>query len=163
MSTVHAEASALIPAPADAIYRILADYRHAHPAILPKPYFEEIVVEEGGQGAGTVFRLRMNVLGNRREFHEVVTEPVPGRVLVETDHATGQSSTFTLEPLGDGQQTRVTIATDFPARTGLAGLLERWLNPPVTRHIFRQELALLAQYVEAHKVWESESHRQRRD
>jgi hypothetical protein len=107
------------------------------------------VVEEGGQGAGTVFRLRMNVLGTKRDFHEVVTEPVPGRVLVETDQATGQSSTFTLEPFGDGQQTRVTIATDFPARPGLAGLLERWLNPPITRRIFQQELELLAQYVQA--------------
>jgi len=149
MPTVHAESSAIIPAPADHIYRILADYRHAHPQILPKPYFEEIVVEEGGQGAGTVFRLGMNVLGTKRDFHEVVTEPVPGRVLVETDQATGQSSTFTLEPFGDGQQTRVTIATDFPARPGLAGLLERWLNPPITRRIFQQELELLTQYVQA--------------
>jgi hypothetical protein len=158
MTTVHAQASAIVPAPAADIYHILADYRHAHPAILPKPYFEELVVEEGGHGAGTIFRLRMNVLGSKRLFHEVVTEPVPGRVLVETDHATGQTSTFTLEPLGDGRQTRVTISTDFPARPGLAGLLERWLNPPITRHIFRQELELLAQYVEARQIWEGEGH-----
>jgi hypothetical protein len=157
MTNIHAEASAIIPASAEAIYRVLADYRHAHPHILPKPYFEEIVVEEGGQGAGTLFRLRMNVFGNRRDFREVVTEPVPGRVLVETDHATGQSSTFTLEPLADGRQTRVTIATDFPARPGLAGLLERWLNPPITRRIFREELNLLAQYLETRQVWEDEA------
>jgi hypothetical protein len=160
MNTVHAEASAMIEASALNIYRILSDYRHAHPAILPKPYFERLEVEVGGQGAGTVFWLWMNVLGQHRVFHETVTEPVPGRVLVETDFDTGQSSTFTLEPLDENGPTRVTIATDFEPRAGPVGTLERITNPPISRHIFRKELALLAEYVEAQKVWDREAQAQ---
>jgi hypothetical protein len=154
MTTVHVDASANIEASATELYHILADYAHAHPAILPKPYFERLEVKRGGQGAGTEFMLQMNVLGTRRMFHEVVTEPVPGRVLIETDSASGQRSTFTLEPLAPAGPTRVTIATDFPARPGLFGFFERWLNPVITRHIFLQELRLLAEYMAAKKVWD---------
>jgi hypothetical protein len=146
MSNIHAEASAVIEAPSAQIYAILADYHQAHPAILPKPYFAEIHVEEGGRGAGTIFRLRMNVLGREQLFREVVTEPEPGRLLVETDLYTGQASSFRLEPLDGGQRTRVTIATDFKASPGLAGVMERLLNPPITRRIFQQELRNLAEY-----------------
>lgn len=154
MTPVHAEASAIIEASATELYHTLADYCHAHPAILPRPYFERLEVKHGGQGAGTEFVLQMNVLGTRRVFHEIVTEPVPGRVLIETDPASGQSSTFTLEPLDPDGPTRVTIATDYPAHAGFFGFLERWLNPAITRHIFRQELRLLTEYMAAKKVWE---------
>lgn len=157
MNRVHAEASAMIEGSAPDIFRILSDYRHAHPAILPKPYFERLEVEAGGQGAGTVFWLWMNVFGQRRVFHETVTEPVPGRVLVETDFDSGQRSTFTVEPLGETGPTRVTITTDFALRPGPIGMLERLINPPISRHIFRQELRLIAQYVEAKKVWDQEA------
>jgi hypothetical protein len=157
MSTVPAAATAVIPAPAEQIYAVLADYRHAHPAILPKPYFADLRVEAGGQGAGTIFRLRMNVLGTVSDFHEVVSEPEPGRQLVETDFNTGQSSSFTLEPLAGGQATRVTIATEFPARPGLAGLMARLVNPLITRHIFKQELANLGAYVQGQQIWQVEA------
>jgi hypothetical protein len=158
MPAVQAEASAVIEASAPEIYRILVDYRHAHPAILPKPYFERLEVTQGGHGAGTEFVLHMNVFGTKRVFRQIVSEPVPGRVLVENDIAVGQSSTFTLEPLGETGPTRVTIATEFQARPGLVGFLERRLNPAITRHIFRKELRLLAQYIAAKKVWDQEVH-----
>lgn len=54
MSQIHAQATAVIDAPPEVVYAILADYRADHPAILPKQYFAECAVEEGGQGAGTV-------------------------------------------------------------------------------------------------------------
>ena len=153
MTTIHAEASAVIAASPEQIYAILADYRHAHPAILPRPYFAELTVEEGGQGAGTLFNLRMNVLGTQHRFREVVSEPEPGRVLVETDLYTGQTSTFTIDPREGGQAARVTIAADFVPSPGVAGVLERLVNPIVTRRIFRQELRNLADYVEGQTAW----------
>jgi len=149
MSTVRAAATAVIPATPAEVYAILTDYRHAHPSILPKPYFADLKVVSGGQGAGTVLQLRMNVLGNVRDFYETVTEPEPGRRLVETDIYTGQTSTFIVEPTADGQQSRVTIATEFAGRPGFAGLVERLLTPPITRHIFRKELANLAEFARA--------------
>lgn len=36
-----------IAAPADRVYRIIADYRHHHPHILP-PGITDLVVEDGG-------------------------------------------------------------------------------------------------------------------
>jgi len=54
MRRAHAEASALIDAPAAEIYAVLTDYGNAHPHILPKPYFTKLAVEQGGIGAGTI-------------------------------------------------------------------------------------------------------------
>ncbi|MCI0395068.1 MAG: SRPBCC family protein [Chloroflexi bacterium] len=147
MSQIHVEASAVINARPEKIYGILSDYRVGHPAILPKPYFTELTVEEGGQGAGTVMRVRMKVMGVEVAYHLVVSEPEPGRVLVETDEAAGVVTTFTVEPLNGGQQSRVTIATDMRASPGLRGFMEKLMNPPVTRRIYRQELENLAEYV----------------
>lgn len=118
------------------------------PAILPQPYFTELIVEQGGQGAGTMLRTSMNVFGQEFHYHQLVTEPEPGRVLVETDVDTGQWSSFTLEPLNAGSQTRVTINSAFPASPGFKGLMERLFNPIITRRIFAQELSNLNEYVQ---------------
>ena len=40
------------------------------------------------------------------------------------------------------------------------GLLERLLNPAVSRRIFQKELGLLARYVEAKHVWDHEAQAQ---
>jgi hypothetical protein len=133
---------------ADVVYAILSDYRVGHPAVLPKPYFSEITVEQGGVGAGTVIRFQMTVMGQTFHYHQTISEPEPGQVLVETDMDTGQTSRFTLDPIGDGTRTRVTIAADFPASPGFKGLMERFFTPPVTRRIFRQELRNIAEYVQ---------------
>ncbi len=146
MSKIHVEVSDIIDSPPEAVYGVLADYRVGHPAILPKPYFAELMVEEGGQGAGTVFRLKMNVMGREFNYRPVVTEPQPGRVLVETDANASVVTTFTVEPTGSGQS-RVTIATDSPASPGFAGLMERLLTPLITGRIYRQELRNLAAHV----------------
>jgi hypothetical protein len=136
--------SALIPAPASKVYSILADYRVGHPSILPRPYFDSLVVEEGGVGAGTAICFEMRVFGRRQTFHSVVTEPEPGRVLVETDLNTGAVTTFTVEPRDDGRNSQVTIATETGARAGILGGLEGWLTTRTLRPIYEKELAQLA-------------------
>ena len=147
MSMIHTEYSAVIDAAPEAIYEVLSDYHVGHKAILPKPYFADMAIREGGRGAGTVIDVHMDVYGVKRSFHMVVTEPEPGRVLAETVAETGEGSTFSLEPLADGRQTRVTIANNVKASPGLAGFMEQLVNPPITRRIFKQELANLAAYV----------------
>ena len=148
MPRVHAEARAIVDAAPDQVYAVLADYRHEHPHILPKPYFSDIEVEQGGQGAGTVFRVKTRVLGVERAYHMVVTEPVPGRTLVETDLDTGLATTFTISPTPDRMQSRVQIATDWEASRGLAGLVERLTTPPILRLIYTKELRQLATYLQ---------------
>jgi hypothetical protein len=149
MRQIHVEASAIINARPEEVYAILANYHEGHhPAILPQPYFTELAIERGGQGAGTVIRVRMKVLGVERTYHLEVSEPEPGRVLVEADEAAGVITTFTVDPLNDGQQSRVTIASDTTPASGFMGFVERLVNPPITRHIYRKELEQLDEWVQ---------------
>ena len=143
MATHRFSASALIHAPAQDLYAIIADYHHGHPQILPKPPFVSLAVEEGGIGAGTVIRVHMRVLGRLQMFRSVITEPEPGRVLVETND-NGYVTTFTVEPRADGQHAYVTIATEIPGRAGVLGALERWFVTRLLRPVYVKELAQLA-------------------
>ena len=148
MNVLHAEYSDVIFARPEAIYAVLSDYEQGHPAILPRQYFTELAVEQGGQGAGTIIRGALNVWGTAYRFRQLVSEPEPGHILVETDLDNGQVTTFIVEALDNGQRTRVTIASDFPVSPGLIGLSERWIKPTVTRHIYAAQLVQLAAYVE---------------
>ena len=137
-------AAALIPAPPQQVYRIIADYRDGHPHILPKPHFVSLMVEQGGVGAGTVIQFQMRLMGRLQTFRAAITEPAPGRVLVETDIQTGATTTFTVEPRDDGQHAAVTITTTTSVREDLLGRLEAWLTTRLLRPIYVQELAQLA-------------------
>lgn len=147
MKPIHVEVSHVIEARPERVYAILADYRVGHPAILPQPYFTELVVEEGGQGAGTIVRVGMEVMGKAFAYRQTISEPEPGRVLKEADAAAGVITTFTVDPLDGGGRSRVTIATAAATSPGLTGWLARVFNPPLMRRIYRQELQQLAEYV----------------
>jgi hypothetical protein len=151
MATAHITASALIQAPARDVYAVIADYRELHPRILPKPPFVSLEVDEGGIGAGTTMRVYMRVLGQTQMFRSVVSEPEPGRVLVETND-NGYITTFTVEPRDGGQQAYVTIETDMSARTGIAGAMERWFVSRLMRPAYFKELDNLAEVAKAHST-----------
>lgn len=135
--------SAEIGAPADRLYEIIADYRHGHPKILP-PAFTGLTVEAGGVGAGTRIRVGMRVFGRVMTFPAEVSEPHPGRVLVERNFGERPSvTTFTVDRL-DGGRSRVTISTELPARGGLAGRLERFFTRRFLEPLYAAELVKLA-------------------
>jgi Polyketide cyclase / dehydrase and lipid transport len=144
MALHRISASALIPSPAAQVYGIIADYRNSHFYILPKPPFVSLDVEEGGVGAGTVINFQMNVMGKVQKFHALITEPVPGSVLVETVSDTGTVTTFTVEPRGDGQQAYVTIATELKVRDGIAEKIEGFFTTRVLQPTYDKELQQLA-------------------
>lgn len=152
MNWIHAETSRVIDARPEELYAVVSDYHVGHPAIVPKAYFTELTVEEGGVGAGTIVRVRGQVFGQEFRLRQLVTEPEPGRLLVETDTETGQESSFRFEPLNGGKQTRVTIAAKFPPSPGFKGFMERLLNPPISRRMFQQELANLEDYVRSQQA-----------
>jgi len=136
--------SAIIPARRERVYSILANYNDGHPRILPKQ-FNSLVVEQGGVGAGTVIRFRMNVLGKTQNFHGEISEPEPGRILVEKYlEPQGIVTTFTIDPGTAPADCRVTISTTAPVPKGFRGVIEKALSPLLLRPIFRQELANLA-------------------
>jgi hypothetical protein len=137
-------ASAIIPARRERVYSLLANYRDGHPRILPKQ-FSGLVVEEGGIGSGTMIRFQMSVLGKRRTFRAAITEPEPGRVLVESylDPA-GTITTFTVDRGTAPADSKVTISTELPARSGILGSMEKMFATLLLQPIYRKELENLA-------------------
>ena len=148
MGTVHTELSAVIDAPPTEVYGIFADYRKSHPKILPKPYFGDLKVEKGGKGAGTVFHTTITVMGMTTNYHMVVTEPEPGRVLTETDTKLGTTTSFIVDPLESGKKSRVTITTGWTPKSGIMGWIEKLSVPGVMRKIYGAELKLVQEYVQ---------------
>ena len=144
MTRARVAASSIIDARPEIVYAIIADYRNGHPRILPHEYFKKLEVEEGGVGAGTRTRFEMRVLGTTKSFHHVVSEPQPGRVLVESDVDGNSATTFTVVPHGGG--TEITIETEFQTRGGILGALERFLTAMMMRRIYAKELNNLSAY-----------------
>jgi hypothetical protein len=136
------EAAMRIDAPPERIYSLIADYRSGHTRILPPKYFKGLQVEEGGVGDGTVIRFAIRILGRTLIGRAMVTEPQPGRELVETDVVTGIPTTFRLAPEAGRTGTRVTISTDLGSAKGLKRL-EAFIAKPFLRRIYVEELSLL--------------------
>jgi len=137
-------AAATIPARRERVYSLIANYKDGHPRILPKQ-FSGLVVEQGGVGAGTVIRFQMSVFGRKQTFRAAITEPDPGRVLVETDLDTnGAVTTFTVDPGDAPADSRVTISTELPVRSGFLGRIERQMSSFLLRPLYVKELQNLA-------------------
>jgi Polyketide cyclase / dehydrase and lipid transport len=137
-------ASAVIPARRERVYSLIANYRDGHPRILPKQ-FSNLVVEQGGVGAGTLIRFQMSLLGRKQNFRAAVTEPEPGRVLIETYlDANGTITIFTVDPGTAPADSRVTISTELPVHSGFVGFLERKFSTFLLRPIYLRELENLA-------------------
>jgi hypothetical protein len=132
-----------IPSPAPLVYRILADYRSSHPLILPPQHFFDYNVEQGGYGAGTVIRFRMRLAGMTRHARAKVSEPQPGRLLLETYPDTGIETSFEVVQGENGSV--VTIRTDWNS-TGLKGCFERLVAPRLLRRVYVEELQRLADF-----------------
>lgn len=140
---IAASAERRVCAPADRVYGYIRDFNDHHPYFLP-PEFSNLVVEEGGIGAGTVHRFTLKLAGKARTTRVRVDEPVPGRVLTETEPTTGTVTTFTVEPNGE-RECRVRICTQYEAR-GMRGLVERFAAPKMLEQLYEAELALLERY-----------------
>jgi hypothetical protein len=151
-ATVHTEVSAVIDAPPAEVYALFADYHHAHPQVLPKPYFGDLIVEEGGMGAGTIFRTTITVMGQSTHYHMEVSEPEPGRVLVESDQKLGVVTSFIIDPLEGGTKSRVTIATDWTPKAGVMGWIEKLTIPGVMRKLYTSELENVQAYVKENRA-----------
>jgi polyketide cyclase/dehydrase/lipid transport protein len=137
-------ASAIIPARRERVYSLLANYQDGHSRILPRQ-FSNLIIERGGVGAGTVIRFRMSLLGIRQNFHAEVSEPEPGRVLVEK-YLDGNDTvtTFIVDPGTAPADSRVTISTELPVRSGFLGAIERTVSTILLRSLYTKELQNLA-------------------
>jgi hypothetical protein len=146
MRVFQFSAERLIDAPAAVVYHCLADYREHHRAggFLP-PVFTDLQVLKGGVGAGTVIQFTTSLAGRTVTRTQEVSEPEPGRVLVE--RGAGEGSTFTVEPRGE--QALVRIESDVRAG-GLEGLVMAWFGRRLLLPILEDELERLERYAQAH-------------
>ena len=149
MSGPRVAESKVVDAPPSAVYALLSDYQVGHPQILPKPAFQSLAVEQGGQGAGTVARVTMRVMGREQTLRLTVTEPQPGRVLQEEDAVAGVTTWFTVTPVDGGAHSRLEIATEWRAKPGISGWIEGKTVPFFAHRLYRQELDLIAAHFAA--------------
>ena len=136
-------ASSDIPAPPKRVYSIIADYNLEHPSILPDQFLG-LVVEAGGVGTGTIIRYDMKAFGRTQTFRAAVSEPEPGRVLVETDLSGAPVTTFIVDPGPTDGTSYVTFRTELEIRGGLLGKLEAYLSTRYLYPTYVRELELLA-------------------
>jgi hypothetical protein len=154
MKQIYVMANAVMNAHPEEVYAAIADYRHGHPHIIPKEIFSDLQVETGGYGAGTIMTFGVKVMGGVKTFRQRVSEPQPGRVLVEQDIDTPQNTTttFTVIPVENGQKAHVEIATTMHPSAGLAGMVERVVVPMLYRRVYRKELKLLEAFAQRGSV-----------
>jgi hypothetical protein len=143
MTRIVVSAEGSVDAPAETVYRYIADMREHHPRFLP-PAFSDFQVETGGVGAGTITHFKVTAGGRTREFRTKVEEPEPGRVLTESDTGSSSVTTFTVSPQGDASLVR--ISSTWDGAGGIGGLFERMFAPRVMRGIYADELKRLDAY-----------------
>ena len=143
MAELFVSAERLMSAPAENVYRCLADFRTHHPNFLP-PAFSDFRVEQGGVGAETVLSFKFKAGGRTRTYIMRVDEPEPGRVMTESDTQSSLVTTFQVVPEGVG--CRVRIETRWQGAGGLGGFFERMFAPRVLRRVYAEELKRLEQY-----------------
>jgi hypothetical protein len=140
MAQIRISEGRQIPAPAPAVYDIIADYRTGHPRILPAKFFGALEVLEGGRGAGTKIRFEMKAFGRLNVATGDISEPRPGKELRET-LTSGIVTTFLVEPRGP-TETMVTITTEYD-KPGILGWFEKMLATSYLRRVYVAELAQL--------------------
>jgi uncharacterized protein YndB with AHSA1/START domain len=142
MAKVEASAQRTIDAPADVVYGYLADM-HQHPKFLP-PAFSDFQVVEGGTGAGTVTTFSVTAGGRTRSYRMNVSEPTPGRTLVESDAGSSLVTTFSVEP--QGAKSLVSIHTSWSGAGGIGGFFEKTFAPGAMKKLYLDELDRLNAY-----------------
>ncbi|MBO0783061.1 MAG: SRPBCC family protein [Ktedonobacteraceae bacterium] len=142
MSHISVTSERVIAVRPDHIYRVLVDYKHKRPKMLP-PDFVDYAVEKGGKGPGTEVRYRLQAGGRERSYHMHVEEPVKGRVITERDCKSSLVTTWRLAPLDGGEQTRVSVTSEWEGGQGVQGFFERTFAPFGLSRIYQSMLTML--------------------
>jgi uncharacterized protein YndB with AHSA1/START domain len=133
-----------LAAPPELLYLCLANYREHHrPGGFLPPSFTDFEVTHGGIGDGTQASWTVTAGGRPRHIEATITEPEPGRVLLET--ADGLQTTFTVDPAPGGATVRFETVIDDP---GVQGVLTRLFAERLLRPIYEDELTSLEAYAQ---------------
>lgn len=141
MGKITVTAERTVPAPAEQVRGLVADYREGRPRILTEHYRDYTVVD-GGTGAGTRVQWTLQATSKRaRAVAAQVSEPEPG-TLVETDANSSMVTTWTVRDAGDGALVR--IETTWDGAGGIGGFFERIFAPQGLSRIYAGVLDRLA-------------------
>jgi len=144
-SVFRVAASRVIGASAAVAYGLIADYQGGHQRILPPKFFGNLRATKGGYGEGTEIAFEMYPFGMKRAAQQArarVSEPEPGRVLVETDLDRGFVTTFTVDAMGEAKS-RVEFVTTVPRKPGVRGAIEKLMTTLFLRSVYEEELEQL--------------------
>jgi hypothetical protein len=145
MAKVTATARRTVQAAPEAVTTFLSDYREARPKIVPDA-FHDYRVEEGGQGAGTVFAYTLHAGRRERAYRMRVEEEIHG--LRESDLDSSLVTTWTIAPGASDAQSTVRLSTSWDGASGIGGFFERAFAPTALKRIYDDTLARLAAVVE---------------
>lgn len=143
MAEIRVTSERSIAAPAEQVYRYIADYKEHHHRFLP-PAFSDFRVESGGVGAGTVVSFKITTARRSRGYRVQVAEPEPGRVMTESDTSSSLVTTWTVTP--DGDRCRVGLVTTWQGAGGVGGFFERLFAPRALAKLYADELERLDRY-----------------
>ncbi len=142
MAKVTAAAERTVGAPAEKVRALVADYTETRPKILTEQYLD-YQVEEGGTGAGTKARWKLQATAKRvRDVAATVTEPAPGTI-VETDANSSMVTTWTVR--ADGDRSVVRIETTWNGAGGIGGFFEKTFAPAGLKRIYDGVLGKLSE------------------
>lgn len=139
MAEVHVSAERELPVPPERALAFLRDYRTRRPRILTDE-FSDYRVEQGGEGAGTVYSYHFHA-GRRERDYRMRVEQV-GEALRESDELSTFVSTWTVRPAGQARS-RVVVESSWSGASGLAGFFERTFAPLGLKRIYGRMLERL--------------------
>lgn len=139
MAQVTASASQTVSASPQRVLDFLRDYHQSRPSILPDSY-SRYRVEEGGEGAGTVFSYHFKSGPTERDFRLRADES-DGR-LIERDELSSFSTTWTVAEAATGST--VTVESSWVGGGGIGGFFERLFAPMGLRRVYGEMLQRLA-------------------
>ena len=139
MAPISASATRTVSAPPERVLAFLRDYSQSRASILPDNY-SRYRVEEGGEGAGTVFTYHFRSGPTERDFR-VRAEESDGS-LVERDELSSFVTTWTVMDTATGST--VTLESSWVGGGGIGGFFERLFAPLGMRKIYGEVLDRLA-------------------
>jgi len=145
MGQVSAASTILINAEPAATLAAVADYQTVRPKIL-SPQYSEYEVLQGGQGAGTVAKWKLQATKSRVRDVQVNVDVV-GHTVIEKDANSSMVTNWTVAPAGPGSS--VTVKTSWNGAGGVGGFFEKTCAPLGLKKIQAEVLANLKKELES--------------
>lgn len=144
MGQVSATSTILVNAEPAAALAAVADYQQVRPKIL-SPQYGDYQVLQGGQGAGTVAKWKLQATKSRVRDVQVNVD-VAGHSVIEKDANSSMIINWTVAPAGPGSS--VTVKTTWTGAGGIKGFFEKTFAPLGLKRIQGEVLANLKNELE---------------